>query len=728
MPLLNAGGIKTLAGRPSKSRPAVSDAFKKPQTKPPGENIENVKVPRSAIKRSQNTRKPPEPQVKSPGFVQSVADRPTPPKSSAALRETIAQAKASRRAVSKTQYQASMQAYQGQDVFPEIEIGGSNEGLLRRRIANARSDGRLNIAAMGLKELPSELLHMYDTSALDTDGSWAETVDLIKLVAADNEIQSLNDVFFPHKVSATHCDGGDDYHGNIFWGLETLDMHGNLLRALPQGLAALERLTSLNVSKNGLDNHSLSVISEIKTLRELRVAGNDIKDGINSDLFSLKNLELLDISNNRITNLAIEITELLALRILLISGNRLSSLPMEAIASMSLRELEVSRNCLKGHLFPSGPYGSSTLKRVDVSYNALTSICETDTVSLPAIETLNISENRIKDLPDLSGWTSLITLTADGNQIAAMPAGITTLPGLKNVDFARNDIRQLDERIGTMANLSMLCIANNPLRERRLLNMNTEDLKCELRGRLDKLDTPDFDQDVEDTTTDLARCGITSASRTWSVDTGGLVDRSSTNLQAVETSDLEPLIEDNDIRNLVLHSNALATMPRAIGLIGDTLVTLDLSHNKLAGEAYLPTALALPKLKNLNLSVNALTSLSPLLRSLSASALIELNICRNRLSTLPILRTTFPALTSVFAADNSITDLPVDSVKGLHVLDVCGNEISFLEPKLGSLGQEGLRTLLVGANRFRVPRRDVVEKGTEAILTWLSGRIPEGEI
>ena len=67
-------------------------------------------------------------------------------------------------------------------------------------------------------------------------------------------------------------------------------------------------------------------------------------------------------------------------------------------------------------------------------------------------------------------------------------------------------------------------------------------------------------------------------------------------------------------------------------------------------------------------------------------------------------------------------------MKGLQVLDVSGNAITHLEPKLGLLGSHGLRTLLVGADKFSVPRRDVIDKGTEAVLTWLKARVPEEEL
>ena len=155
---------------------------------------------------------------------------------------------------------------------------------------------------------------------------------------------------------------------------------------------------------------------------------------------------------------------------------------------------------------------------------------------------------------------------------------------------------------------------------------------------------------------------------------------------------------------------------------------LDLSSNKLTGSDYILTNLLLPNLKSMNLLNNAITSLSPLLGFLSAPQLSELNISRNRLTSLPLLRKAFPALASVHASQNRISELEPEPVKGLQLLDVSGNAITRLDPKLGLLGSQGLRTLLVGANKFRVPKKDVTEKGTETLLAWLKGRIPEQEM
>ena len=133
------------------------------------------------------------------------------------------------------------------DPFNQQRDDGSQKKILHNRIAAARTSGRLNIAAMGLREIPAEVMNMYSLESIGgNDGAWAESVDLTRFVAADNELEMIDDSIFPD------CDPQDmaedeDNQGNIFGGLETLDLHGNMLIALPMGLRRLPQLTSLNL-------------------------------------------------------------------------------------------------------------------------------------------------------------------------------------------------------------------------------------------------------------------------------------------------------------------------------------------------------------------------------------------------------------------------------------------------------------------------------------------------
>jgi len=216
----------------------------------------------------------------------------TPRKSSLALRDQIAKAKAAKRAAAAKQ--APTAAPSAEEEVPVIPAGTFDFGLsddpfnqqinqngakrlLRKRISAARTDGRLNIAAMGFKEIPEEVMNMYSLESVGTkDGTWAESVDLTRFVAADNELELICDDVFPD-VDPREAGGDEDAKGNQFGGkscmrscivtflltllgLETLDLHGNVLIQLPIGLRRLELLTALNIvswPRMGLSIHLL---------------------------------------------------------------------------------------------------------------------------------------------------------------------------------------------------------------------------------------------------------------------------------------------------------------------------------------------------------------------------------------------------------------------------------------------------------------------------------------
>lgn len=186
-------------------------------------------------------------------------------KSSAALREQIARAKAAKRAVAQQAAEgttAQEHSVPDAPVIPTDQTfdfgltddpfnlqrdAGSTSKVLQSRVATARTSGRLNIAAMGLKEIPPEVLNMYNLETIGNGGgSWAECVDLTRFVAADNELEMIDESLFPD-VNTEDLAMDDDAPVCIFGGLETLDLHGNMLISLPPGLRRLTLLTSLNL-------------------------------------------------------------------------------------------------------------------------------------------------------------------------------------------------------------------------------------------------------------------------------------------------------------------------------------------------------------------------------------------------------------------------------------------------------------------------------------------------
>jgi hypothetical protein len=272
-------GSKTLSSRSLKPRASLNGLFRKPSmpTLDQSSDLDRIGfVPKKTATTPSNTSSdpasPPSKSSKGPSPVTSASgDEATPRKSSLALRDQIAKAKAAKRAAAAKQSNVPIiptgtfdfgvgTGAAEESKVPVIATGtfdfglsddpfnqgisqASSKGLLRKRIAAARTDGRLNIAAMGFKEIPGEVMNMYESVG---DSSWAEAVDLTRFVAADNELELLSDDVFPD-VDPQDVANDGDAKGNQFGGLETLDLHGNVLIALPLGLRRLERLTSLNL-------------------------------------------------------------------------------------------------------------------------------------------------------------------------------------------------------------------------------------------------------------------------------------------------------------------------------------------------------------------------------------------------------------------------------------------------------------------------------------------------
>jgi len=183
---------------------------------------------------------------------------PKVPSASSALREQIAKAReAARRG--KTEALRTITPPKDAIVPDPAEIATFDFGLddpfnqrtkgakslLRKRIDGARVDGRLNLAAMGLHEIPDDVLTMYKYDSTDSTVAWGEVVDLGVMLLADNELESLPETMFPDIDGEELADS--DEAGPQFGGVHTIDLHGNLLQALPAGLGRLSLLSKLNL-------------------------------------------------------------------------------------------------------------------------------------------------------------------------------------------------------------------------------------------------------------------------------------------------------------------------------------------------------------------------------------------------------------------------------------------------------------------------------------------------
>ena len=642
------------------------------------------------------------------------------------LRDAIAKAKASHRKqdsafVPRLAAENNF-ASTGSDFDPNTldVVNNVHFNILKKRIHNARTDGRLNISSLCLTEIPKDVLQMYEFDPDDKSSTpWYESVDVTRLLAGDNEIKELPSGLFPPGPLGDEMDE-EEQSSCPFPNLEHLDLRGNLLEDLPANIGHLPALRHLDLTGNKLSGNSAwGALLSIKPLRDLKMGKNQMTGAIPDNISVLEELEHFEAHDNQFEEVPSSIGKLAKLKELILTGNRLQALPFEPIFDIGITRIELARNRLNGSLFPKTVPSFNSLVHLNVSHNALTHISESS-ISLPNLKTLDISNNRIIELPSVATWSRFETLLAEENKISAFPEGFAKCTTLQTVNLNNNSLLALDDDIGSMDSLVSLSIEHNPIRERKLMKLSTEELKAELRSR----------RAAEANTSSPRRFGTfaeapTSPSTTaWTV-AGGTVDRSNTRMISIDEATVQT-VADKSVAALILHHNMLQTVSLSIELLGASLVTLDLANNKLGrSEHYLASQLCLPNLQTINLTSNALTSLAPLTLHLSAPRLATLTLPFNRLTALPSdLCRAFPALRKLMANNNKLTVLDVTAVRSLEVLDISSNDLEALPPQLGLL-QGQMRMLMVGANKFRVPGWGVIEKGTEAILGWCRKQLPE---
>lgn len=783
------GVSKTLAARPLKSRPSAKSLFKKP-------SLQAIKA--NAAPES------PEETTPSKSWTGAIAPIEKPAakvsertlifrKSSAALREQIAQAKAAKRAVSSnlgTESQWTDAEISGSpvgasphefghhdDPFGQLNKESVGVKVLSQRIAGARSSGKLNISALGLTVMPEDVMKMYDMqSSGANEGNWADSVNLTRLVAADNEFETLDDTMFPD-TSLEEFQQNEDAPVNIFGGLETMDLHGNKLSKIPVGFRQLLNLTSLNLSSNQLDNESLDIISQMTALRDLKIANNNLSATLNGSLARLETLEILDLHSNKLTGLPEEIAGLSRLRILNIGENSIDSLPFTALAKLPLTELIVRKNKLSGTLIEESSCTFDSLQTLDISSNRIQHLVDSgSTVGFPVLHTLSMAMNGIVELPDLTSWSSLITLSADENNIAAIPESFSSLTKLRQADFSGNDIKTVPPEIARMDNLTVIRLGGNPLRDKKFVTATTDEIKEVLAGRLEppppyqeqghgasitgladinarqeKLLDDDYDSrsDGDDkfatpptsaphspshsrSNTDLSIAAQMQGMEMdkWVVKPGGILDRSRTDCASLSHSRSSSIASKHQVRQAQLHHNLFTSIPTALSEFGSTLTALSLAANQIAGDGYLTEILSLPSLQELNLASNRISSMEPVVKFLQAPSLQKMDVSLNRITSIPQdLMQAFPKMTVFLAANNQLSELNPEAIKGLRIVEVSNNDIGFLDPRLGLLsGANGLERLEVSGNRFKVPRWNILEQGTHATLNWLRSRMPADEM
>lgn len=119
-----------------------------------------------------------------------------------------------------------------------------------------------------------------------------------------------------------------------------LDLSNQGLEKLPAYVLKMSNLEELNISNNQISGALPAEIHDLRNLRVLDVSDN-LMTGVPAEVGQLQNLEVLNLSNNKLTGLPNELGNLKKLRVLNLSGNNYSQQDLEVIKKGLAPDVEI---------------------------------------------------------------------------------------------------------------------------------------------------------------------------------------------------------------------------------------------------------------------------------------------------------------------------------------------------------------------------------------------------
>ncbi|XP_019626604.1 PREDICTED: malignant fibrous histiocytoma-amplified sequence 1 homolog [Branchiostoma belcheri] len=500
--------------------------------------------------------------------------------------------------------------------------------------------------------------------------------------------------------------------------LLTLDLsredysHIEPLAQLPEEVFELKELEALDLT----NNTNIDLSDQLTKLTNLKLLCLD-KCGLKTvpaAVMKLPQLEMLILSNNKNITLPDEMSGLTNLTVLDLKRCNLDTILPVVLKLSNLQWLDLSAGG-KSMLKISLPDELSKLNKLKV---LRLRYCKLDTVppavlKLPQLEELDLSGNSGIHLPDgLAGLTNLRVLKLAGTGMETVPPVVWRLTQLEWLDLRRNQLQTLPVEIGQLTNVKHLDLPGCELRTLppevwRLTQLEWLDLR---RNQLQTLPV-EIGQLTNVKHLDLSRCMLrTLPPEVWRLTQLEWLDLSDNELQTLPAE----IGQLANVKHLNLSNCKLHTLPPGVWRLTQ-LERLDLSSNQLQT---LPAEIGqLTNVKHLDLSRCKLRTLPPEVGGLTQ--LKELNLRRNHLQTLPA---EIGQLTNVKHLDLSwcikLRTLPpeVGGLTQLKELDLRFNDLQTLPAEIGQLSS--LRHLHVISNPLIKPPVEVCRQGIAAVRQY----------
>ena len=537
------------------------------------------------------------------------------------------------------------------------------------------------------------------------DGQTDRAIDVLSLASYNRDSEAINQKLA--ELKAGHTDDAPPAGDTILVGDQEVSAEA----------------TTLMVSDAGLTD--ISAVAQLTMLESVSLQGNAITDI--SPLSGLTELTFLNLSDNQITDVS-ALAGLTKLRTLYLDGNAITDFsPLEkltALTTLSLKDVEITESQLEAleealpncGIYTSGAtdepeeltLGGQTflsdvtelnldglgitdisvlakctqLTKLDLRNNQVTDL--TPLMELQELTWLCLWNNQVEDLRPLMSLTKLTYLDVDGNQIRAITP-LEFLPALEELFLSHNDLVTISP-LTKLSALTRLGLKDTGLKDADLDTlMGITTLKELSVDENEGLSAEKLDALKEA----LPDCVITHSEAYYSVKLGSKTFQSnaeSIDAQNAGVTSLTGLEKFTKLKNLHLSGNQITDISPLKDLMDLEVVELRYSGTG-SGITDISALAGHTHLRILDLMYNAPGSLQPLA---DCTALQELYLSYTGISDLSAL-TGLTSLTTLYLNDNNISDLSaLSGLTGLKTLVLDGNPIRDITPLYSLVGLQEL--------------------------------------
>ncbi|XP_037619741.1 volume-regulated anion channel subunit LRRC8C [Sebastes umbrosus] len=246
--------------------------------------------------------------------------------------------------------------------------------------------------------------------------------------------------------------------------LRVLSLCSNLTKIPPSLVDVALQLQRLCIYNEGVRLQGFSSLKKLTNITSLELVGCEL-ERIPSAVFSLNNLQELDLKDNKLTT----VEEILSLQhckrlvTLKLWNNKITYIPDHISKLHTLETLDVSWNKLRK--LPSRLFYCTKIRHLDVSHNQLTSL-PPEVGILQSLQFFSAAFNSLETLPEeLFSCKRLKTLALGNNCLSDLSSRVSSLAQLVRLEVKGNRLESLPVEIGDcpLLNLSGLIVEDNLL-------------------------------------------------------------------------------------------------------------------------------------------------------------------------------------------------------------------------------------------------------------------------